>query len=134
MTELQPANCAGREQLPEPRGAEKPQTSSSLGFQPWPACGVLCSWLGPPRGEKQHLTTLTRCFSLQAQLKGERLVGDGCIVSLSLACHTLPLSPLPGQFCQWIDFFSRLIYGSFMFVYVIWLNTYFTPCTLVLAN
>lgn len=78
--------------------------------------------------------TLTICFSLQAQLKGERIAGDGGIVSLSLVCHTLPLSLLPGQFCQWIDLSSCLIYGSFMFVYVIWLNTYFTPCTLVLAN
>lgn len=74
--------------------------------------------------------TLTFNFSLQVQLKRERLAGD----SLCLACLTLPLSLLPGQFHQWIDFFLCLIYGSFMFVYVIWLNSYFTPCTLVLAN
>lgn len=95
---------------------------------------MLLPWLGPPYGEKQHLTTLTFCFSLQAQLKEETIAGDGRIVSLSFGCHALPFSLLPGQFHQWIDFFPHLIYGSFMFVYIIWLNIYFTPCMLVLAN
>lgn len=95
---------------------------------------MLLPWLGPPYGEKQHLTTSTFRFSLQAQLKGERITGDGRIVSLSLGRCTLPLSLLPGQFHRWIDFFPCLIYGSFMFVYIIWLNIYFTPCMLVLAN
>lgn len=95
---------------------------------------MLVPWLAPPYGERQHLTTLTFCFSLQAQLKGERITGDGCVVPLSLGRCVLPLSFLPGQFHRWIDFFPRLIYGSFMFVYIIWLNIYFTPCMLVLTN
>lgn len=49
--------------------------------------------------------TLTFHFSLQAQLRGERITGNGHIMSLSLGHRVLPLSLLPGLFCQWIDFF-----------------------------
>lgn len=55
---------------------------------------------GTTLGMEQELRPLTFCFSLVAQLTGERIPGSGCIVSLSLSCLLLPLSLLPGQFHQ----------------------------------